>query len=360
MSASKAIQRSKVSSRKRGLIGACIDRCIYCERLGITRQGKRYKKMEVVQLWYCKHCDVVFTPQRAKGKTYPLKVILESLMLYYRGNTRAVVARRIKSRFGIRVPERALSNWLAEYRELTTYDKMRQSVLSEYRPHEIIRSVRLHHQQVYEYRIHQAKLDRIVHTPRHRKLGPMGQYLVEMADTCPHHLFQTDACASQGKAPFDLDSVEIRSMRNNACRLANLVLQTVIHNRRRHDELQRFMLIVDSVSVAVEVPIYLTPEDIKHQREKLGFNIPLNPEETLTGHIDILQIRNGKIHIVDYKPGARLEKPIVQLMVYALALSRCTGLRLYDFVCSWFDEHHYYEFYPLHVVHKGKGRKRTG
>ena len=40
------------------------------------------------------------------------------------------------------------------------------------------------------------------------------------------------------------------------------------------------------------------------------------------------------------------------LMVYALALSRRTGLRLYDFTCAWFDEHNYFEFYPLHVVHK--------
>ena len=171
--------------------------------------------------------------------------------------------------------------------------------------------MRLHHQQVYHYRYHQAKLDIALNLPRHRKLTFMGQYLVDMADTCPHHLFQTDARASQGKAPFNLDAVEIRSTRNNACRLANLVLQTVTQNRRRHDELQRFMLIVDNVTVAVEVPIYLTPDDLEHQRDKLGFDIPLYATETPTGHIDILQIRNGKIHIVDYKPGARLEKPIV-------------------------------------------------
>jgi len=57
-------------------------------------------------------------------------------------------------------------------------------------------------------------------------------------------------------------------------------------------------------------------------------------------------------HILDYKPHAAREKPIAQLMVYALALSRRTGLRLYDFTCAWFDEHHYFEFFPLHVVHK--------
>jgi hypothetical protein len=61
---------------------------------------------------------------------------------------------------------------------------------------------------------------------------------------------------------------------------------------------------------------------------------------------------HGAIHILDYKPHAKSERPIAQLMVYALALSRRTDLRIFDFVCAWFDEHHYYEFYPLHVVHK--------
>jgi hypothetical protein len=41
-------------------------------------------------------------------------------------------------------------------------------------------------------------------------------------------------------------------------------------------------------------------------------------------------------------------------MIYALALSRLTGLRLYHFKCAWFDDEHYFEFYPLHVVHKKK------
>ena len=56
------------------------------------------------------------------------------------------------------------------------------------------------------------------------------------------------------------------------------------------------------------------------------------------------QIRNGWVHILDDKLGALHERPIAQLLVYALALSRRTGLRLYDFVCAWFDDRHYFEF----------------
>jgi len=110
------------------------------------------------------------------------------------------------------------------------------------------------------------------------------------------------------------------------------ICDRVNHNKRRHDELQRFMLATDSVTVAVEVPIFLSAGDVEYFRKKLGFHVPIETPTTLTGHIDFVQVRNGFIHILDYKPKARLEKPIAQLMVYALALSRRTGLKLYDFV----------------------------
>jgi hypothetical protein len=48
------------------------------------------------------------------------------------------------------------------------------------------------------------------------------------------------------------------------------------------------------------------------------------------------------------------------LTLYALALSRLTGLRLFEFKCAWFDEKHYFEFFPLHVVYKRKkGNKKN-
>jgi hypothetical protein len=65
-----------------------------------------------------------------------------------------------------------------------------------------------------------------------------------------------------------------------------------------------------------------------------------------------VQIRNGQVHIMDYKPQAAKECPIEQLTWYALALSRLTGLRLFEFTCAWFDEKDYYQFFPLHVVKK--------
>ena len=96
--------------------------------------SERYKQRETVQLWYCHTCDRVFTPQIAKGKTFPLKVILESLCLYYREETRQRVAARITERFGMRLSLRTLSQWLTESRELTTSTRLRSHALTLFTP----------------------------------------------------------------------------------------------------------------------------------------------------------------------------------------------------------------------------------
>jgi len=50
------------------LIGDQCERCLYCHGLRITREGKRYKKLETIQLWRCHDCNRVFTTQIAKGR----------------------------------------------------------------------------------------------------------------------------------------------------------------------------------------------------------------------------------------------------------------------------------------------------
>jgi ATP-dependent exoDNAse (exonuclease V) beta subunit len=110
------------------------------------------------------------------------------------------------------------------------------------------------------------------------------------------------------------------------------------------------MLLNDSVTVAVEVPVYLTWEDVAYYRAR-GCNLGIDAE-VITGHIDFLQIRNGYVHILDYKPEARKEKHAhVQLTIYALALARRTDFPLKMFKCVWFDEKDYFEFVSLTGVY---------
>jgi hypothetical protein len=142
---------------------------------------------------------------------------------------------------------------------------------------------------------------------------------------------------------------------NAAVKNARFVLQAVANNKLRHETLQDFMLVNDSVTVAVEVPIVLKAEDCTTFRE-MGWHVPMTLArgEIITGHIDIVQIRYGLVHILDYKPRAKKIKPIEQLTIYALALSRLTGIPLYHFKCAWFDDAHYFDFFPRAVVQKQK------
>ncbi len=127
-------------------------------------------------------------------------------------------------------------------------------------------------------------------------------------------------------------------------------------NKKRHETLQKFMLVNDSATVAVEIPVYLTGEDIAYYRDR-GFTLDFE-NDFITGHIDFLQIRDGYLQILDYKPDARKEKHAhVQLTIYALALARRASLPLKYFKCAWFDDRDYFEFFPLKGVYRPKARR---
>lgn len=130
---------------------------------------------------------------------------------------------------------------------------------------------------------------------------------------------------------------------NTATDAAALIVPGAASNRDLHSRLQRFMLANDSTTIVVEVPIWLGEDDISALENKYGVTIipkqPLDPAcpdaghrpRVITGHIDFLQVRNGAIHILDYKPDARTN-PIAQLTIYALALTRLVpSLKLFDF-----------------------------
>jgi len=119
-----------------------------------------------------------------------------------------------------------------------------------------------------------------------------------------------------------------------------LVLKSANDNRERHNLIEEFMLINDTATVAVEVPIWFW-------EKKLDIGI--------CGHIDILQIRNNLIYILDYKPSAikeKFEKVSTQLYLYALGLSFRTGINLDKIRCAWFDDKNYFEFEPIKIKYQ--------
>ncbi len=222
------------------------------------------------------------------------------------------------------------------------------------------------HRQIYRFRYHRAKMQLVLKEFKNQRFGPLKEYLEAVSSETPHQYFQDGKRISEIKTKFDKAQMIIRSKTNYANALAKFVLQAVKENKFRHEALQRFFIANDSVTVASEVPVYIKKEDIEHMQNQLNFKVTEDLDKfknkdgkiLMTGHIDLLQVRNGLVHILDFKPHAAKEKPIEQLTWYALALSRLTGLRLYEFKCGWFDDKDYFEFYPLHVVYKMKDRKK--
>jgi len=381
-------------------------RCPYCLSTNYKKRGFRQKKLERVQLYLCLDCQKTFTHQITKGKHYPLDVMLDAISTYNLGYSLEATCKIINKRQtdhnnqitpligGSDIQPSTLSRWLNETAELCRFARMREYALKRFAPYDLpdgrrrmVTTATLAHRQLYRYRFHRAKCELIISDDfKHRRFGPLQEFLEMVPVECPHQYFQDGLRASEAPLTFSKKQMIVRAKQNYATKLCTFVLQSVKDRKQRHEAMQKFMLANDSVTVATEVPIYIMKDDLEHLQTQLGFEIYTKSEKVssgtnsisagtgstiadnnigtgmlphlITGHIDFLQIRNGQIHILDYKPQAEKERPIEQLTIYAMALSRLTGLRLFEFKCAWFDENNYYEFYPLHVLYKPKKTQR--
>ena len=322
--------------------------CPECNAKDTVKKGRRRNRLRTLQLYKCVECFHRFTGEAGKHKTYPLKTILEAISIFNLGHSLTDTQRLLRRRTRRDIPERTIRSWLATHKPHTAYWRLRSTARKLFDPGTIIQSLTFHHQQVYRFQVHQAKLKLLLKSPAHQHLASLKNYLKAVTTSFPHRLFQETKHRSS-KFPTQIHP-PITRKENHATRLTALAVPTSPTNRKRHETLQRFMLINDSVTVAVEIPVYLTGQDIVYFRNR---KFSLNFDSSIiTGHIDLLQIRNGYLHILDYKPDAKKEKHAhVQLTIYALALSRRTNLPLKNFKCAWFDEHDYFEFFPLKGVY---------
>lgn len=364
--------------------------CSFCGGEKFVRRGTRQKKHEIVQLYKCANfeCKKTFTDSTVKGRRYPLKVIIDAISYYNLGFTREKVCGIIHQLHKKIKPEpETISRWAEEYAGLCAYNKMRSYGLKLFGPMEVLEVVTMAHHQLYRFRYHKAKILLMMQDYKNRNFYPLKEYLDAVSTETPHQFFNSGERISDVRSMFSTADMVVTSKTNYANRLAEFALKGVSKNKDRHEGVQKFMIANDSVTVATEVPVYIRREDVEYMQNALGFQIigedgitfrkhssrrggssadvvgvcdtDTDPKrfeipKILTGHIDLVQVRNGQIHLLDYKPKAKKEKPIEQLTWYALALSRLTGLKLYEFKCAWFDETDYFEFYPLHVVKKIK------
>ena len=313
--------------------------CPHCGSHVLTRRGTRKKKLEIVQLWRCASCKRVFTPGPAAlhNKTYPLRMILSALTDY---NTGLLAAGDGRASEEENQPQRLafddhdVARRVQAALHLSPLARRWPRTLPCRADHPLDQAVspagvRL---RVSPTETRSSSAPETLDDKRtgDTRFAPLADFLESIPTTCPHDLFRRDddpkARASQATPAFaDVSRIIVNRKENAATQTAALIIPAVGNNKLRHETLQRFMLANDSVTVAIEIPIWLTETDIAALEKQHG--IELAPqvaaaERTITGHIDFLQVRNGAVHILDYKPDARTNKPIAQLAIYALALTR--------------------------------------
>ncbi|MDP2907975.1 MAG: PD-(D/E)XK nuclease family protein [Nanoarchaeota archaeon] len=342
-------------------------KCPNCDSKYVTKKGTRKNRLQKIQLYKCKSCSKTFTQSinELKNKTYTPKIILNSISYYNLGYTQQQTSKIIARKHKISVPQKTLSNWINNYKNICTYYRLREKAKQIYYPEFLIFSKKFYHEQVYNFQMHNAKLDLLFEDTefsKHKKFLPVKDYLKRVpTESFPHHIFgpkkEEGLGAEQRASQMKLGLLPVVKLSKNnlANKLAGLALQLAKTNKERHERIQEFMLVNDSTTIAVEAPVYLTHDDIEYFKER-KFTLDFENYKTpITGHIDILQIRNNLIHILDYKPEAEKEKKAVkQLTIYALALASRTKLPVNYFKCAWFDEKSYFEFFPLHCVYNKK------
>lgn len=345
--------------------------CPHCGGHSLSRRGTRRKKLEIVQLWRCGACKRTFTPapEAMRNKTYPLRIILSAISDYDVGYTLDETAARLKAKANRSVSPSTIASWLRDYAPHCSYRRLRSKARTRFPAAQAVRSIKLYHRQVYSYAYHRPKIELLrggLLDDKRRgdtRFTALADFLERLPSECPHELFtrQDDlrARASQARPAFaDTSRLTVSVKQNAATQAAALIIPSVGNNKLRHESLQRFMLANDSTTVAVEVPVWLGTRDLAVIQRQYGIELaPGDVQAVVTGHIDFLQVRNGSIYVLDYKPDTRTNKPIAQLAIYALALSRLTGIKLFDIKCAWFNEHEYCEFFPRALLAQ---RPRTG
>jgi len=310
--------------------------CPYCGSKTLIKKGKRTNKFRQVKLYLCKDCGKRFSDDKFKSKTHTIATTVKVLSTYNSGYTIEETAHKTK------IAKSTIANWIKEYKPLFNLIRFATQV-RKYRENEkLIQGHKYIHQLMYLYLQHNFKLEHFVKTREPKLYNYL--HLAKSGEIDKSVFLNSDARASKTKLNI-LQLVQHKTIYNNACKFANIAIELVDDNKKRHWAVEKIMLENDTSTIATEVPVYMqlsksTIPWIKSIQSKNDY---------ITGHIDLLQYRNGKLYILDYKPGAAKEKPLGQLFVYACCLSKSTGISFARMKLAWFDELIYYEADAMEV-----------
>jgi transposase-like protein len=312
-------------------------KCPNCrKKRHIIRSGIRRNKHKDIQRYFCKLCNKIFSIEPLSNTSYPPQVILTAITHYNLGNTIEKTRVHLSRKFKTKIPQPTIQSWLKRYSNICTFTNTLRKRFT-FDPNTIIHSKKFHHQQVYEFKYHTLKTNIAGKT-----FPQLKSYITSIYKKpyfIPESVFQHGPRCSE--LQINLKS-EKTTKNNNAPKLAELAQTLAKTNRDRHQQIENTFLINDTATIAIEIPVYLKPEELSKQEQAI---YGLNLTGPLSGHIDILQVRFNKIYILDFKPDAkRSDKSTAeQIFLYALALSKRTKTPLNKFICIHFNDKEYFQ-----------------
>ena len=251
------------------------------------------------------------------------RVIYHALNCYHLGYTLRESSKEVNKKFKVKTSKSTVHFWIHEFQDFCPISSIRKKYAGY---GSVLFTKRFEHENLdYLFMYHKYKLDVLA---RGRFPG-LARYITDFERGCPDVFFEVGERCS--KPMFEVQ-VKTRRQVNLACKMAAFAIYAARKNLERHKIVERFMLINDTATIACEVPVWYWDKKI---------------DAGITGHIDMIQVRNNLVYLIDYKPNASKDKKAAnQLYHYASALSYRAKVPLDSIRCAWFDEESYYEYDP--------------
>ena len=288
-------------------------KCKYCNGENVVKKGLRRMKRLKKQIYLCRNCGKRFS-EGLSNKRYDAKLILSAVCAYNRGYNCEEVCDLICRKYKVNINASSIERWAKEYK--LGYLDIRDRIVKKYGFDLVIGRMFKHAGLIYNFKFHKGKL---------REFGKflgLKNFILGLAKGIDDEMFNGRRC-SEIK---DDVSVDVRIFSSRLNKVIGNALKIVKSNKQRHGIVEEFMLDCDRDTLAVEVPVWYW-DKIKNRG--------------ICGHIDILQVKNGKVWVLDYKPNAEAEnvdKVVSQLYNYAVGLNFRSKVGLRNIKCGWFDE----------------------
>jgi len=299
--------------------------CKFCNSNNITKKGIRKLKKGKKQIYFCNNCQHKFTLNESIGN-FKNEAIIDAINYYCLGYNPIEIIDILKRKHKVIIGNSSIYRWCKNY----PYLKIRDSMIKKYGRNLIFSKIFKHSDLIYNFRFHKGKLLQF------GKFNNLKKFIFNLEKFIDDKKFNNYR-ASQIKKEINIDiKHKENSFLNN---FVSNALKSCNNNKKRHSIVEKFMLCCDRDTIAVEVPVW-------YWEKNFG---------GISGHIDILQVKFGKIYILDFKPYASKENfdsVVSQLFHYARALSFRTNISLDNFKCGWFDWNDLYEFNPSEVKFK--------